>query len=264
MGLSHDHAGQKSTEREGDTEQLRGAVGDAHRRRDHAQREQLARAGAGNLAEQPREDPSSDHQHEGDEDRNLPYGDHERFQQAPVDSFCVKLTGAAAQPSGQQRQQHKNQNHRQILDDQPADRDPTVDGLEQATPLQCPDEYDSAGHGKGQAEHDACPQAPTPESGDARTEGSRNHDLNNCAGHGDATDSQQIIEGEVQPDTEHQQDDADLGQLARQFDVSHETWRGRAEHDPGNQVANQRRQFQSAGDETHNQRKPQAGGNGGD
>ena len=67
----------------------------------HAQGEQLARAGAGNVAEQPRENPSSDHQHEGDEDRNLREGDHERFQQAPVDSFCGKLTGAAAQPSGQ-------------------------------------------------------------------------------------------------------------------------------------------------------------------
>lgn len=157
-----------------------------------------------------------------------------------------------------------NSSREPVSAEQPADRDPTIDGLQQATLLQRLDEHDGARHGKGQAEHQARTQAPTPEGGDAHTEGRRYRDLNDCAGHGDSTHGQQVLEGEVQPDTEHQQDDTDLGQLARQCNVSHKTWRSRAEHDPGNQVANQRRQLQSAGDEAHNQGKAQTGGNSGD
>ena len=53
--LAQHHAGEERAERERDAEQRRRAVGDAHRRRDHAEREQFARAGLRDLPQQPGE-----------------------------------------------------------------------------------------------------------------------------------------------------------------------------------------------------------------
>ena len=83
-GFPHDHAGEERAESEGDAEERGRAVGDADRRGDDAQREELARAGARHLPEQPREQPPADDQHERDEDRDLPEG--ERAAPGPVDS----------------------------------------------------------------------------------------------------------------------------------------------------------------------------------
>ena len=59
---------------------------------------------------------------------------------------------------------------------------------------------------------------------------------------------QQVVEREVQPDAEHQQHHADLGELARELDVGDEARRGGPDHDAGEQVADQRRQPQPHGE----------------
>jgi hypothetical protein len=46
----------------------------------------------------------------------------------------------------------------------------------------------------------------------------------------------------VQPDAEHQQDDADLGELLREADVADEAGREGTDQDAGQQVADDRRQ----------------------
>ena len=56
-------------------------------------------------------------------------------------------------------------------------------------------------------------QVPAERMRDHRAERRRDHALHDRAGDGDAPDGQQIVEVEVQPDAEHQQDDADLGEL---------------------------------------------------
>ena len=56
-----------------------------------------------------------------------------------------------------------------------------------------------------------------------------------CTGHGDAPDGQQIRQREVQPDAEHEQDHADLGQLRGEVRIGHESRRERTDHDPGHQ-----------------------------
>ena len=61
-------------------------------------------------------------------------------------------------------------------------------------------------------------------------------------GHGDAPDGQQILEVEVQADAEHQQDDADLGELLGQLAVGDEAGRVRPDDDAGEQVADDRRE----------------------
>ena len=64
----------------------------------------------------------------------------------------------------------------------------------------------------------------------------------------------QIAEIEVQPDAEHQQDDADFGQLRRHLRVGDEAGRLRADEDPGQQVADDRRQAEPLGDQPQHQR----------
>ena len=68
----------------------------------------------------------------------------------------------------------------------------------------------------------------------------------------------------MQPDTEHEQDHADLGELLRQPDIGDEAGRGGADDDARDQVTDQRRHLQACGDEAHDEGKPQAGGNRGD
>ncbi len=77
-------------------------------------------------------------------------------------------------------------------------------------------------------------------------------------------DREQVGEREVQPDAEHQQHHADLGELPRQMDVGDEPRCRRAENDPGDEVADQRRQLQPDRDEAEDQRQAERGGDGGD
>ena len=77
---------------------------------------------------------------------------------------------------------------------------------------------------------------------DHRPERGRHQALDDRPGHGDPADGEQFLEVEVQPDAEHQQDDADLGQLLGQVPVGDEAGRVRPDDDPGQQVADDRRQ----------------------
>jgi hypothetical protein len=49
-----------------------------------------------------------------------------------------------------------------------------------------------------------------------------------------------VTDGEVKPDAEHQQDDAEFGELARQSRIADETRRERADGDAGDEVADER------------------------
>ncbi len=54
----------------------------------------------------------------------------------------------------------------------------------------------------------------------------------------------------MQSHTEHQQDDADLGELVGNVLVGDEAWGERSDGNPGKQIADQRRQPQALGHET--------------
>ena len=62
------------------------------------------------------------------------------------------------------------------------------------------------------------------------------------AGDRDLSDREQVGERKMQAGAEHQQDDADLGQLARQVLVGDVARRERPDEDAGHQVADQRRE----------------------
>ncbi|MNY25163.1 hypothetical protein D3C86_1589260 [compost metagenome] len=68
----------------------------------------------------------------------------------------------------------------------------------------------------------------------------------------------------MQPDPEHQQDDADLGQLGRQFRVRDEAARVGADDDARHQIADQRRQLQPIGQHAEHEGEDEASDQGDD
>ena len=58
----------------------------------------------------------------------------------------------------------------------------------------------------------------------------------------------QVLEREVEPDAEHQEDDADLGELVGDLDVGDEARAVRADDDAGDEVADQRGEAEAVGD----------------
>ena len=62
------------------------------------------------------------------------------------------------------------------------------------------------------------------------------------------------------PDAEHQQDDADLGELVGQMPVGDEAGRRRPDHDPRQQVTDDRREPEPERDVAANQGRGQAAG----
>ena len=72
---------------------------------------------------------------------------------------------------------------------------------------------------------------------DQGAEQRRDEALTQGAGHGDFADGQQLLEVELQADAEHQQDDADLGELVGEVLVGDEAGRIGPDDEPGEQVA---------------------------
>jgi hypothetical protein len=93
----------------------------------------------------------------------------------------------------------------------------------------------------------------------------RGHDdLHHRTRHGDPPYGQQVIEGEMDADAEHEQDDADLGELLSQRRVGHEAGRVGARHDAGDEVAHQGRQAKAMCHHAEQEGEPDAASNGHD
>ena len=75
---------------------------------------------------------------------------------------------------------------------------------------------------------------------------------------------EQVVEREVQPDAEHQQHHADLGELLRERTSATKPGVAGPISDAGDQVAHERRQLEPGRDETEHEREPERRGDGGD
>ena len=80
--------------------------------------------------------------------------------------------------------------------------------------LEGPQQHHGTGDRKRQPERQAGRKAPAPEPGHDGADQRRSADLHDGAGNRDPPDRHQVLDREVQADAEHQQDDADFGQLA--------------------------------------------------
>ena len=88
----------------------------------------------------------------------------------------------------------------------------------------------------------------------------RDHDLSDRPRDGDPSHAPQILDGKVQTDAKHQQNDADFRQLGRQLHIGHKPGCKRAHRNSRQQVAHQRRQPQAMRDPTADEGKRQAHG----
>ena len=186
----------------------------------------------------PRDDATADH-----EDENQQQSD---FEDRPTHGYGNggQVGLLALEEHGQE---HQHQHREQILDDQPANGNVASRGVELLVVGQYAEEDHSAGDGHGQAEDQPRCPAPSQGHGDATPQHGRGHALAQGTRDGDLTDRHQFVEMELQPDAEHQQDDADMSQFLGQMLIGHEAGRMRANGDSCQEVANDGRQVQGDG-----------------
>ena len=113
-------------------------------------------------------------------------------------------------------------------------------GLDEAALLQGPQQHDRTGDRERQAEHDAAADAPAHEPGEAHAQHRGAGDLHDGAGNGDGADREEILQGEMKADAEHQQNDADFRQLVGEPLVRHVAGREGADEHAGEQIADER------------------------
>ena len=160
--LAQDHAGEEGAQRERYAEQLGRAVGDAQGHGEDGQGEQLARAGARDLPQDPGHDPLADHQHEDQEQGDLGQGERQRQARLPPPACPARPRGSPPEHAGQRRQEDQRQDHGQVLDDQPADGDPARRAVEHGPRLERAQQDHRAGDGEREAEHQAGAEATSP------------------------------------------------------------------------------------------------------
>ena len=259
--LAQDHAGEEGAKREGHAEQLGRGKGGAKRDDEHRQPEQLAAAGMRHVVQHPGDQALADDQHDGDEGRDLADGQRGGCGNAG------RIRGAsalAAEHAGKGRQQHERQHHHHVFDDEPADGDAAAPGLDQAALLECAQKNHGARHRQRQAEHEAGADRPAEPMAKRHAEQRGAGDLHDGAGHGDRPHREQLLEREMQADAEHQQDDADLGELACERLVGDEARRRRADQHAGDEIADERRQTQPMGERAEHPGESQRDDDGGD
>ncbi|MEA3220909.1 MAG: hypothetical protein OZX49_02024 [Immundisolibacter sp.] len=255
----HD-AGKKRPQRKRHAEQHSRTIGNAKRGCEHRQREQLARAGTRDVRQKPRDRPRANDQHQRQKQPKLA----QRQRQDHPERIAGGGAGSTTEPARQCRQQHQRQHHRQVFNDQPADGDAPVRRVEHTVLLQRAQQYHRAGDGQRQAEHQAGTEGPAPQMRHADTQRRGYRDLPDRTGNGHPADGQQILDREMQPDPEHQQDDADFCKLGSELCVGNEPWRKRPDRDAGQQIADQRRQLDLAGKKSTDKREQQPHDDGGD
>ena len=142
------------------------AVGDAHRRRDHAQRKQLARAGARHLPQHPRNEPPPDARASTPR-TPPPCRASTATRQDRARRFHFGRRPLPPSHTPKRRQQHQHQDHHEVFHHEPADGDAAVQRLEHAAALERAQQHHGARNGQRQTEHERGAEAPAPQRRDA-------------------------------------------------------------------------------------------------
>jgi hypothetical protein len=223
--------------------------GNAQRDDEHRQCEQLTRTGPGDLIEQARDDAAANRQREHREARH--------FEDREADGQRQSRGGAEALPPRRRwriargedgRQHHEDEDGEQILHDEPADGDVSGRCMELAVVREDADQDDSAGDGERDPEDDRARPLPAKQAGDAGAQHRSDGALRDRAWDRDSAHGEQLLEMELQADPEHQQDDADFGELFGEMCVRREAGRMRTDRDPCQQVADDGREAETLGD----------------
>ena len=117
--------------------------------------------------------------------------------------------------------------------------DQTALGVEQAPFLEVAQHDDRRGDRERDAEDDARACVPAEQPGEAHAEQRGGDDLHDRARHRDSAHREQFLERELQPDTEHQQNNTDFGEFVGHVLVGDEAGGDGADHHPGHEIADQ-------------------------
>ena len=261
VGFADHRAGQERSEGERDAEHRRRQEGEPDRDGEHGQREQLLRALVRDEGQEARHETGAGDDHDDHEEGGLAERQGDVAEGAEAIGRC--LVGPAEERRDR-RQQDEDDDRHQVLDDQPADRDPALRRVELAAIGDRPEQDDRARDRQRQPEHQSPADPPAEGDAEHQPEQRRDDDLDERARDRDGADGGQVPEREVDAHPEHQQDDPDVGELERDLDVGDEAGGERAEQDAGHDVADDRRQSDPLGDEAADEGGHQADSDGRD
>ena len=214
--------------------------------------------------EEPRHQPRPDQEHERNEYRHLADGESQRHGQAAAGELGSEAARVPSQRARQRRKEYKSEHHHEVLDDQPPDRDAAIDRIERIALLQRAQQHDGTGDRQRQSQHQAGADAPAPQKRERHAAARGNRDLRKGAGHGNGAHRQQVRDREMQAYAEHQENDADFGELAREICVSYKSGRERTECHAGEEIAYKRRQEKPVSDQAPKECQHQSHGDRGD
>ena len=252
----HHHAGEESAQSEAHVEDGARTIGNDNCRTEDGEREELARSRARHFPEHQRQKLSSHHHHKGDEARRPGIGKdavdapgiagmfrrpgkglHDVEKDAEKRYRLVAVNGCR-----KGRQADEKDHGNEVLHHQPAERCLPVHFIRELAKLQGLRDHHGRGAGNGEAEEHGRAEIPVPEPhSDARCQGRRNHHLRRSARYRHALHAHQIVHGEVKPDAEHEEHDADFGELLDHLGIDRRQSRKNACRKAGENVADKRR-----------------------
>ena len=153
----------------------------------------------------------------------------------------------------QRRKKHQRHDREQVFDDQPPDRDVARLRVQIVVVRKDAHENDGAGDGQRHSENQACRPVPAKRAREEHAQHSRHRTLDNGARNGDAPHGQQFFDVELEPDAEHEQNDADFGELFCQRRVGDEAGCVRPHQRARQQVTDNRRKPEAVGEEAQYQ-----------
>ena len=257
LGLTEHHPGKKCPQGIRHPEQVRRRIGKGNRRHNHRQGKQLARAGARHPQQQARQDAPAQHHGQGHEQRHFAQGLQHQHPHRLVRGRAQRL---AAQQARQWGEQHQHQHHDQIFDHQPANDDAAIDTVQLVTRLQGTQHHHGTGHRQRQPKHHRLAHRPAPPAAEQKTAQRSQRDLGHGTGQHNAAHRQQVFQGKMQSDPEHQQHHPQLGQLLGNAHIGGDAGRVWANQHPGQHITHQGRQTQLGDQKPHQQCQPQPHG----
>jgi hypothetical protein len=214
--------------------------------------------------EEPWHGSRPDQKNERHEQRHLADGESQRCGYTAARELGGDATRIPTEGGRERRKQHESKHHHEVLDDQPPDGDTAVDRIERVALLQRAQQHDSARNRQRQPQHQAGADSPAPQKRERHAACRRDGDLRNGAGDRDGAHRQQVLDREMQAHAEHQENDTDFGELAREIGVPDKPRRERTKRYASEEIAHKRRQAQPMGHEAADKRQHQPHGDRGD
>ena len=238
LGLREQHAGEEAAQRQREPERV-GRPGTAQRDEQHGQRERLAAAVAGNLAEQGSQQPAAHEQHQQQRDDGAAHHAEQPRRAQDV------LGG------GERGGQREERREREILEQQDADRQPGMGSVDFELLAELAHDDRGRGHRERATDHDRNRGIDAEGPGRPADDRGREHHLQPAHAEHLGLHRDHPRQRELEAEREDQEHDADLGEQVHGPGVGSEPERMRPEQHPDHEVTEDRRQCEAAHQAQH-------------